>query len=194
MILRENRFIIRAVSKIITIFSISFACLICQGHGDALPLSVPSQEKGAVQTLLEGHSPAWRSYFKAGVIYIFPNVGFGMQYRKGNHGADISLSTFFPLLEVYGASCKGFYQYWPSSFPHFYSGVGIGCYYARFFMGIMGSSALVNTVFPSLEGMAGYEWATKKGRTLFLQIEGGTMAVFSEALLPVFSLSTGIRF
>lgn len=176
--------------KIIAIFSVSFACLICQGQGDTFPLSVPSQEKGAVQTLLEEYSPAWRPYFKAGVIYVLPNVGFGMQYRNGNHGADISLNALFPPLEeIYGGCCKGFYQYWPSSFPHFYSGLGVGCYYARFYLGVMGSTSLVNTLFPSLEGMVGYEWATKKGETIFLQLEGGALAIF-----PILSLSTGIRF
>ncbi len=138
-------------------------------------------------------------YLKAGT-----ELGIGYREHKNLHGFDLSLSEaicFYPNW----INVKGLYVQYPyhSSRHFFYWGVGAGINYEFNYHSESGSTPLMPyigcpnchhwRVFPSLEGVVGYEFFADKNVKMFVQ--GSLSVPVGDASLPfVPALSIGVGF
>ena len=122
----------------------------------------------------------------------FPGFGGGYRFHD-RHGFDFDLTAYTYWHSGWLLYGKAHYLFYPQR-KHFYLGVGTGCVGGALDIknpfAIFGRSRMPKYgVKPTLEGVIGYEWQSK--RYYFLQLEAG-VSYGRIPLYPVLSFGMGL--
>ncbi len=115
------------------------------------------------------------------------SIGGGMRSQKGMNAWDFSAHVI-PLIEINAIHLKCSYLHYPNH-NGLYIGGGVGAL-AVFFPEDKGYW-IDDTVFPTIEGTAGYQWKTKKRRNLFVELN---LTQISAPIIPLPRVTFGLSF